>query len=74
MMAQFQTWFGNAPYLAYGIQLVPLTPVSERRDKIDWAKELYPSFANSCRSSSSCDAEGWGISQNAILATVGHPA
>jgi len=73
MMAQFQTWFGNAPYLAYGIQLIPLTPVSERRDNIDWAKELYPSYAKSCRSSKDCDAQGWGIPQHAILATVGHP-
>eukprot|EP00555_Chaetoceros_dichaeta_P010025 CAMPEP_0198261074 /NCGR_PEP_ID=MMETSP1447-20131203/9873_1 /TAXON_ID=420782 /ORGANISM="Chaetoceros dichaeta, Strain CCMP1751" /LENGTH=1095 /DNA_ID=CAMNT_0043948879 /DNA_START=58 /DNA_END=3342 /DNA_ORIENTATION=- len=72
MMAQFQTWFGNAPHLAYGIQLLPLTPVAEKRDKIEWAKELYPSFAKSCRSSSDCDAQGWGILQHAILATVGH--
>jgi len=73
MMAQFQTWFGSAPHLAYGIQLLPLTPVGERRDKIEWAKELYPSFAKSCHSSSNCDAQGWGILQYAILATIGHP-
>ena len=40
MMAQFQTWFGNAPYLAYGIQLLPLTPVSERRDNEQWVSVL----------------------------------
>jgi len=72
-MAQFQTWFGSAPHLAYGIQLLPLTPVSEKRDSVDWAKELYPSFAKSCLSSGDCDAQGWGILQHAILATVGHP-
>lgn len=72
-MAQFQTWFGSAPHLAYGIQLLPLTPVAERRDTVEWAKELYPSFAQSCRSSGDCDAQGWGILQYAILATVGHP-
>ena len=72
-MAQFQTFFGNAPHLAYGIQLLPLTPVAERRDNVDWAKELYPSFAQSCRSSGDCDVQGWGILQYAILATVGHP-
>jgi endo-1,3(4)-beta-glucanase len=27
-MAQFQTWFGNAPYLPIGIQLIPITPVA----------------------------------------------
>lgn len=73
MMAQFQTWFGNAPHLAYGIQLLPLTVVSERRDDIDWTKQLYPSFAESCMNSPDCDKEGWGILQHAILAEVGHP-
>ena len=73
MMAQFQTWFGAAPHLAYGIQLLPLTPVSERRDDVDWVKQLYPSLAESCRNDPACDAEGWGVLQNAMLATVGHP-
>mmetsp|Transcript_5158 Transcript_5158/g.9805 ORF Transcript_5158/g.9805 Transcript_5158/m.9805 type:complete len:1224 (+) Transcript_5158:251-3922(+) len=73
MMAQFQTWFGNAPHLAYGIQLLPLTVVSERRDDIDWAKQLYPSFAESCMNAPDCDEQGWGILQHAILAEVGHP-
>lgn len=73
MMVQFQTWFGNAPYLAYGIQLLPLTAVAEKRDDIEWAMELYPSFAKSCQSFDNCDAQGWGILQHAILATVGYP-
>lgn len=72
MMAQFQTWFGSAPHLAYGIQLLPLTPISERRDDIDWCNQLYPSFAESCKHATDCDQEGWGILQHAILATVGH--
>ena len=33
MMAQFQTWFGADAFLAYGIQLMPLTPISEQRDE-----------------------------------------
>jgi len=73
MMALFQTWFGNVPHLAYGIQLLPLTPISEERDDIDWAKEFYPSYAESCSTATDCDMEGWGILQHAILATVGHP-
>jgi len=73
MMAQFQTWFGNAPHLAYGIQLLPLTPVSERRDSLDWITQLYPSFDESCRTAPDCKTEGWGILQHAVLATVGHP-
>merc|ERR1719284_611640 len=28
-MVEFTTFFGNAPYLIYGIQLLPLTPISE---------------------------------------------
>jgi hypothetical protein len=35
-MAQFQTWFGSAEYLPTGIQLIPLTSVSEERDSIEW--------------------------------------
>jgi endo-1,3(4)-beta-glucanase len=72
MMAQFQTWFGSAPHLAYGIQLLPLTPISEKRDDIGWCNQLYPSFAESCKHATDCDEEGWGILQHAILATVGH--
>ena len=72
-MVQFQTWFGGAPHLAYGIQLMPLTPISEKRDDVEWLKELYPSFAESCRMASNCDEEGWGILQHAVLASVGHP-
>eukprot|EP00551_Chaetoceros_affinis_P012648 CAMPEP_0203685684 /NCGR_PEP_ID=MMETSP0090-20130426/48675_1 /ASSEMBLY_ACC=CAM_ASM_001088 /TAXON_ID=426623 /ORGANISM="Chaetoceros affinis, Strain CCMP159" /LENGTH=416 /DNA_ID=CAMNT_0050554887 /DNA_START=424 /DNA_END=1674 /DNA_ORIENTATION=+ len=73
MMAQFQTWFGNAPHLAYGIQLLPLTPVSERRDALDWVKQLYPSFAESCSTAPDCKSQGWGILQHAVLAEVGYP-
>jgi len=61
MMAQFQTWFGNAPHLAYGIQLLPLTPVSEKRDALDWIKELYPSFAESCFNAPDCKEQGWYV-------------
>ena len=73
LMAQFQTWFGAAPHLAIGIQLLPLTPISERRDDIDWTKELYPSFAKSCMHAPDCKSEGWGILQHAVLAAVGYP-
>ncbi len=60
-MAQFQTWFGNAPHLAYGIQLLPLTPVSERRDALDWITQLYPSFAESCSNAPECKDQGWCV-------------
>jgi len=43
-MVQFQTWFGNSPFLACGIQLLPLTPVSERRDNEQWVSKRTCSF------------------------------
>lgn len=71
---QFQTWFGLKAFLAYGIQLLPLTPISEDRDGLDWAKEMYEPFADSCHSDKMCVEFGWSILQLAMLATVGHPA
>ena len=59
LLYQLQTWFGSAPHLAYGIQLLPLTPISERRDAHDWAKQLYPSFAESCSINPDCTKQGW---------------
>jgi endo-1,3(4)-beta-glucanase len=72
MMAQLQTWFGAAQHLAIGIQLLPLTPVSELRDALDWSYQMYPDFSKAC-AYEDCDSQGWGILENAILATVGHP-
>lgn len=72
-MAQCQTWFGNAPYLAYGIQLLPLTPISEFRDAITWTKYIYPVLAATCEADIGCTTGGWSILQFAMLATVGYP-
>jgi Glycosyl hydrolase family 81 C-terminal domain len=72
-MAQFQTWFGSASYLAVGIQLLPLTPIAEQRDSLEWSKEMYHSLADSCMSSEDCMTSGWSMLELAILATVGHP-
>jgi endo-1,3(4)-beta-glucanase len=72
-MAQFQTWFGNHPYLAIGIQLLPLTAVSEERDSVDWVLQMYQEFADSCDSQAeACEAQGWSVLVMAMLATVGH--
>lgn len=71
-MAQCQTWFGAAAYLAYGIQLLPLTPVSEHRDTLSWSKETYHNFAESCNADPECTNNGWSIIQLALLGTVGH--
>ena len=71
-MAQFQTWFGNSPFLVYGIQLMPLTSICERRDNIDWLRQVYFPFAESCESDLTCRDQGWSILQFSILAAVGH--
>lgn len=71
-MAQFQTWFGNRPFYAIGIQLLPLTPIAEFRDSITWSKQLYLDYATSCEEDDSCESNGWSVLQLALLATVGH--
>jgi len=71
-MVEFQTWFGSASYLAIGIQLLPLTAISESRDDPSWVKELYPEFAESCGAVNDCIKQGWSVLQLATLATVGH--
>lgn len=69
-MIIFTTWFGNNPYLIYGIQLLPLTPIAEHRDDLAWAKEIYTPLAASC--DQRCVSEGWSVQILAILATIGH--
>ncbi|GKY92767.1 hypothetical protein MPSEU_000246500 [Mayamaea pseudoterrestris] len=71
-MTQFQTWFGSAPYLAYGIQLMPITAISEARDGAEWAKMMYHSLSDSCYDNEGCTETGWGVGVQAILATAGH--
>jgi endo-1,3(4)-beta-glucanase len=44
-MVQFGTWFGSAPFLPYGIQLLPLRPISEQRDDLRWVNEMYYLFS-----------------------------
>jgi len=67
---QFGTWFGNNPYLIYGIQLLPLTPISEARDDNRWAREVFGPLSTSC--DTRCVAEGWSVQVLAMLATIGH--
>lgn len=67
--AFFGTWFGNDPYLMYGIQLLPLTPIAEQRDNVAWAREMFDPYAQTC--DNRCVAEGWSVQILAILATLG---
>lgn len=71
-MIQFGTWFGREPYLVYGIQLLPLTPISENLMDLDWAFEMYAPFAQECDADPSCGENGWSTLVLAVLATVGH--
>jgi Glycosyl hydrolase family 81 C-terminal domain len=71
-MAQFGTWFGAAEYLPYGIQLLPLTPISEDRDDLDWSNTIYKPLTTSCAADFKCTTSGWSVYQLAILATIGY--
>lgn len=75
-MASFQTWFGPEAVLSYGIQLMPFTAVSERRDDPEWSKILYPVYAKSCKKANEehdnfCEDNGWSILQAGVLAETG---
>ena len=71
LMAQFQTWFGSDAFLAYGIQLMPLTAIAELRDEPRWTMEMYPMFKESCQSSQVCQDQGWSVLLHAVQATIG---
>merc|ERR1712037_667517 len=76
-MASFQTWFAPQAVVSYGIQLIPLTSVSERRDDREWTKVLYPVYAQACEEADAgevgrfCEDNGWSIIQAGLLAETG---
>ena len=54
-----------------GIQLIPLTPVAETRDDIDWATDMYPVYDKACKTAGDfCVDNGWSILQAGLLATA----
>jgi endoglucanase Acf2 len=71
LLAEQQTWFGNAPYFSYGIQLMPITAISEQRDTPAWVKEMLPLFNESCAMSPTCESEGWSVLVITSQATIG---
>ena len=72
-MAQFGTWFGTKAYLPIGIQLLPLTPISEDRDDdLDWVNLIYKPLTAACATDFQCTQSGWSILQLAVLATIGY--
>mmetsp|Transcript_20014 Transcript_20014/g.37971 ORF Transcript_20014/g.37971 Transcript_20014/m.37971 type:complete len:1122 (-) Transcript_20014:162-3527(-) len=75
-MASFQTWFAPEDVVSYGIQLIPLTAVAERRDDPEWVEILYPIYADACEAANKandgfCDDNGWSIVQAGLLAEIG---
>jgi len=78
-MASFQTWFAPEDVVSYGIQLIPLTAVAERRDDPEWSNILYPLYAKSCEDANEandgfCNENGWSIVQAALLSETGEVA
>ena len=72
-MASFETWFSRHAVVSYGIQLMPFTPVGERRDDVEWAKLLYPEYKDSCEEAGDfCTDNGWDIIQAGLCATAGN--
>ena len=62
--------------VSYGIQLMPLTAIAERRDDPEWSKLLYPIYADACEranegSDGFCEDNGWSILQAGVLAETG---
>ena len=62
--------------VSYGIQLIPLTAVAERRDDPEWSNILYPVYAKSCKAADDanngfCEDNGWSIVQAGLLAETG---
>jgi len=61
-MASFQTWFSGGDLVSYGIQLLPFTPVAERRDNPEWARLVYPQYKKSCAADEKfCVHDGWKV-------------
>lgn len=71
-MAQFGTWFGAKPYLPIGIQLLPLTPISEERDDIPWMNSIYQPLRDSCHADPMCPDGGWQVLEISALAEIGY--
>ena len=70
-LAQFQTWFSAAPWAAYGIQLLPITPVSEAVLDGAWARALAAPMRESCERDAACAADGWSTLVAAVDAVAG---
>eukprot|EP01035_Chromulina_nebulosa_P020063 gene20063-26049_t len=71
MMMEQQTWFGSEAWKSYGIQLLPLTPVSHIRDSVNWVREMLPILSESCSINPDCEKYGWSILVLHSMAVIG---
>ena len=59
-LAQYQTWFGPASYLVHGIQVLPVTPVTEHTlDAPFVGGGQLKVFSESCDATPACVTDGW---------------
>jgi endo-1,3(4)-beta-glucanase len=58
-MAQQQTWFGVATYFIHGIQMLPVTPVSEALLEPAWLAEETKVYEAAC--DEDCIKQGWSV-------------
>ncbi|CAN0000956.1 unnamed protein product [Ectocarpus sp. 4 AP-2014] len=74
-LAQMQTWFGAEAWKVYGIQMLPITGVSEQLLDPRWVQQMLPSFEDSCLYDSNpikaCVVEGWSMLVHAGQAITG---
>jgi hypothetical protein len=40
---------------------MPLTPVAEQRDSVDWVRVMLPPFNQSCAIAATCTTDGWSV-------------
>jgi len=70
--AEFGTWFAAEAFATYGIQMIPFTPVAERRDDPEWAAQIYPIYKENCDAIQRCEDDGWSIIECGLYATAGY--
>jgi hypothetical protein len=72
-LAQYQTWFGGLAFMVHGIQMIPITPISELTQPAAFTEVEYPVFAQSCGGGGQCLTDGWitfQVMAHAILSPV----
>ncbi|WP_437503062.1 glycosyl hydrolase [Sorangium sp. So ce1099] len=64
--ADFSTWFGANPEYVYGIQLLPITPISESLISRQWIEDAWPTISESTQDA----ADPWRAFLIAAQATI----